>query len=258
VYARVLHRPRTGEDEPGNVFRDLGPYRGETPGPEEGDVSILIQYWYFYRYDDWTQTVLAGKLTQKHEADWEAVMVGLSERRPLFVAYSAHCGGNWRDWNAKDIPAANIDREKTHALVAVAEGSQANYPRANQKRAPEWQSCSNLPDFATDLASYAANIRDRTGYDWQWIPKRSPIVVTEKDPPMSFPGRWGGNDVTTLTNQTPHKPLASGLGPQTPSLQALWQDPLKIVFCTRYWRGPKGRSGNPKAKQCKERKKERQ
>jgi hypothetical protein len=29
-----------------------------------------------------------------------------------------------------------------------------------------------------------------------------------------------------------------GGGPLSPPLQALWQDPIKTIFCDRYWSGP--------------------
>jgi hypothetical protein len=33
-------------------------------------------------------------------------------------------------------------------------------------------------------------VRDRTSDDWQWGAAEL-IKVTEKDPPMNFPGSWG-------------------------------------------------------------------
>ena len=45
--------------------------------------STLIQYWYFYRYDEWSTPVLGGRLLQRHEGDWEAVMVGLSDTQQI-------------------------------------------------------------------------------------------------------------------------------------------------------------------------------
>jgi hypothetical protein len=31
--------------------------------------------------------VLGGRIVQRHEGDWEAVTVGLSDAKPLFVAF---------------------------------------------------------------------------------------------------------------------------------------------------------------------------
>jgi hypothetical protein len=226
VYARVIRK----ETEP-NVFKAVGPYRK--------DLAIIVQYWFFYRYDEWTQTVLGGRLTQRHESDWEAITIGLSARKPLFAAYSSHCGGSWRGWGPGLIPAAPTARPWTHPLVAVAEGSQANYPRADQARAPEWESCSGLPTLTAGLASYASNIRDRTAYDRLWAPPR-PTLVDASSPPMSFPGSWGRHDETVLTNHSVHPLGKPGGGPRTPSLQPLWQDPVGRIFCNTYWHGPPG------------------
>jgi hypothetical protein len=30
----------------------------------------------------------------------------------------------------------------------------------------------------------------------------------------------------------------SGGGPKSPPLQPLWQEPIKTIFCNRYWDGP--------------------
>jgi hypothetical protein len=61
-----------------------------------GRTRRVIEYWAFYRYDAWTGW--AGLFHQWHESDWEAVTVGLGDAGPLFVAFSSHCGGNWRRW----------------------------------------------------------------------------------------------------------------------------------------------------------------
>ena len=60
--------------------------------------EILVQYWYFYPYNEWIAPVAIGALKEVHASDWEAVTVGLSATRPLWVAYSAHCGGSFAEW----------------------------------------------------------------------------------------------------------------------------------------------------------------
>src|SRR5205085_12621349 len=88
VYAHVL---RHGRDSDAAAF---------VPRPKIGKelVSTLVEYWLFYPYDRWQAPTAMGLLTQQHEADWEAVVVGFGRDRPLFVAYSAHCGGTWVGW----------------------------------------------------------------------------------------------------------------------------------------------------------------
>jgi hypothetical protein len=90
VYFRVVRKDEATPAGTPNVFVDRGRFRDS--------LSILIQYWYFYRYDEWEARAFAGLLTQRHEGDWEAVTIGLSREKPLFVAYSAHCAGSWRPW----------------------------------------------------------------------------------------------------------------------------------------------------------------
>jgi hypothetical protein len=227
VYVHVVRRTANTED----LFPEgVGALKGQEPW-------LLIQYWFFYRYDEWSSPVIAGNLVQRHEGDWEAVMVGLSKEEPLFVAYSQHCRGAWRAWD--QIQAAPIGKDHTHPLVAVAKGSQANYPEANTGVAPDWAQCSGvLPAGTVGLLSYASNIRDRTGYGYGWLPARDAIVpASVRRPPMSFPGFWGAHDTAgmSLENHRDHDPMPGG-EPKTPSLQDLWTKPLTTVFCK--WRAP--------------------
>jgi lysophospholipase L1-like esterase len=228
----------------GEIVRDGAAYVRVVRGPfarlpsylAGKNLAALVQYWFFYRYDEWQAHVLAGRLVQRHEGDWEAVMVGVGRNRPLFVAYSAHCGGTWLPWNR--IRMSALSAPYTHPLVAVAEGSHANYPTAGPQ-SPNFTSCSRIPDGTLKALSYAGNIRERTAYDWQWYPDQF-ALVGDKDPPMSFPGHWGLHDRSVLENFAHHPPGPSGGGPKTPRLQPLWADPLRTVFCNQYWHGPRG------------------
>lgn len=241
LYFRVLHkgeargRGKIGARTP-NAFVDRGPFH---------DLSILVQYWYFYRYDEWKTSAFAGQLVQRHQGDWEAVTIGFSNERPLFVAYSAHCAGTWRYW--KEIEVSNkLLRPWTHPLVAVAEGSHANYPKADQKRSPDWASCSRtLPARTSTAISYASNIRDKTEYGWEWYPPAPPahgwLEADTSKPPMSFPGTWGIDDTTTFENFKSNQ-LGHGVGPRSPSQQPLWEKPVLKIFCEDYT-GPSGYNG---------------
>jgi hypothetical protein len=227
VYVRVVTRDQAPKLFPSGV----GTFGDEAP-------TILIEYWYFYRYDEWRSPVLTGTLVQRHEGDWEAVMVGLSSKEPLFVAYSQHCGGEWLPWT--DAPVADTTIPRTHPLVAVARGSHANYPDPEQGHPPDWVRCSGatLPRGSVSLLSYASNIRDFTGYDYGWEPPDGGIINAQPHrPPMSFPGYWGGsNGGTQLVNEQEHT-LGPGGGPKSPPLQSLWSTPLNTVFCSN-WRYP--------------------
>lgn len=244
VYVRVLRKSAEEAEErrretehlrpsdrwPPRAFVDEGPYRES--------LTTLLQYWYFYRYDEWEARVFAGQLVQRHEGDWEAVTIGLSQSKPLFVAYSAHCAGTWRPW--REVKLSDKFPEPTHPLVAVAEGSHANYPQADQKRTPDPAHCQGVPAGTTALLSYASNIRDKTEYGWQWYPATDGWHLVNEDAlPMSFPGYWGASDTTTLVGFFKSSRLSEGHGPRTPSQQPLWESPVAKIFCGNY-SGPSG------------------
>jgi hypothetical protein len=204
-------------------------------GPFGKNLKTLVEYWYFYRYDEWTRPILGGRIVQRHEGDWEAVAIGFSAKAPLFVGLSAHCGGTWIPWDRAEL--APTDPPRVHPLIAVAEGSHANYTRTQDRRAPDWAACKGVPRGTTTALSYASNIRDETGDGWSWLPART-IFVNNGKPPMSFPGGWGLNDFTELINERDQRIGPSGGGPLTPTLQPLWYDPTRTIFCSQHWHGP--------------------
>lgn len=227
VYVRVLEKGRIPAGEPPGAFAAVGPF---------GDrLRTLIQYWYFYPYNEWRAPLFAGLLVQRHESDWEGVTIGLDDQdRPLFVADSAHCGGSWRSWREVEA-STRVPGPRTHPLVAVALGSHANYPSAEEKRSPDWAACAKkLPSGTATALSYASNIRDRTEYGWLWFPPPDGWLEARADrPPMSFPGLWGADGEIVLRNFQANL-LASETAPATPSLQALWREPVRTIFCGSY------------------------
>jgi hypothetical protein len=80
------------------------------------------------------------------------------------------------------------------------------------------------------------NIRDRTGQDFEWLPLELRLVNAHT-PPMTFPGTWGEKDTFQFvtTEDDPDEPKA-GLGPRTPTRQALWRQPVHQIFCGEGWR----------------------
>ena len=232
VYVRVLRRGHPeAKRGPDPFVVDAGPYNQQT--------AVIVQYWFFYRYNDWVRPVLTGKLSERHEGDWEAITIGLGKKRPLFAAYSAHCGGNWRDWD--DVRVSHVPGEpRLHPIVAVAEGSHANYFETQDRRSPDWAGCANrLPDGAATLISYASNIRDETEDGQTWRPLGNQLIILKRHTrPMSFVGTWGEDTRTFLTNRRPHKLQVTPGGPATPSLQLLWTDPFLAIFHSEHWHGP--------------------
>jgi hypothetical protein len=105
------------------------------------DGSVLnpyrfIQYWIFYRYNEFRNT--AGVFD--HEGDWEGFAVAPSDRQPAtfdYASFSAH--GHWYSYlrdnlSCADTPSADrhcgTEDQPAHSRVDVnvANGSHANYP----------------------------------------------------------------------------------------------------------------------------------
>jgi hypothetical protein len=222
----VSEKPCT-DGSPNPFARVKGPYAAET--------EILLQYWYFYPYNEWVAPVAVGELEEIHAADWEAVTVGLSEKGPLWVAYSAHCAGTYGDWSQVRVDPS--DPAHLRPLVAVAVGSQANYRVARQSRVPNFAECSGITEDRLKLLSYAANIRDRTDDATTWTPTPEDLeIVDATDTPMSFPGTWAPFARMQLDNL--RKPIKFGddtAGPASPPLQQLWQHPMHAIFGGGAW-----------------------
>lgn len=212
------------------------------PNPYGKALVAIVEYWLFYRFDDWRATTIAGILDQRHEADWEAVTVGLSKNGPLFAAYSQHCGGRWYPWGrieAAGTPGPNRQWAKLgrglHPLVAVGEGSHANYLDSWTGRAPPWGGCRKISSATVDSISYAWNLRDRTG-DWATQIPAEVLVVDKNTPPMSYGGLWGENETITLDNlRRPRLVIETGDAPESPPNHALWKDPLRTIFHNAQW-----------------------
>jgi hypothetical protein len=229
---RRRQRCADGSPDPFAGSGQLGPTGGRELALE---TSTLIQYWYFYSYDEWRTPVAVGQLTQAHAADWEVVTVGLSRTAPLWVAYSQHCAGSYAEWS--HVRVAGSDPRRLRPLVAVANGSHANYLVAEQSRVPNFAECSNISQDRLKLLSYAANIRDRTDDKQPWAPTPSELhLVRATSPEMGFPGWWGPFDRMRL--QTFHRDFKfpARHGPASPALQALWQAPVRNILGGGKWK----------------------
>jgi hypothetical protein len=224
------------------------PLTGPSPWKtSDGEQPIaVIEYWLFYPYDYSETFTPVGILTQQHESDWEFVAVGLAAEHPLFVAYSAHCGGTWVNWNDAFVqPPTNPNAERsTHPLIAVALGSHANYRDGRQSRPPDWSSCKgNISGEATWALSYAASIRDRTEHGGSWIDIPDiELVDGEQNSPVYFAGYWGRSDVTRLRNLRDDLPpiYRANHGPTSPPDHASWHHPLTTIFCSGHWTDQNG------------------
>ncbi len=88
---------------------------------------IVLQYWLFYAFNDWRSGFFGAN---DHEADWEKVMVFLSEPEPgefipEWVAYASHeyTGDNLRRrWDDPEVGKVG-----EHPMVYVGAGSHASF-----------------------------------------------------------------------------------------------------------------------------------
>ncbi len=233
IYARVV-KPGAQANGARDPFLDPSPF---------GDALVaLIQYWLFYRYDEWVAPTAAGTLTQHHEGDWESVSVGVANDGPLFVAYSGHCGGRWHHWSDVEVVRAvrdgnswnfNAEAFASHPLVAVAEGSHANYLRSWNGRTPDWLACRPGIPVQVTATSYLWNLREKTSDERRLIPAQVQLVH-DRELPIAFPGYWGAGDSIVLTNFRSHA-FPVGHSPASPRLKRFWTHPLDIIFCSESW-----------------------
>jgi hypothetical protein len=94
---------------------------------------IGLQYWYFYRYDDW-RTSFEG--VNDHEADWETISIYLYQTddgslAPRWVVFSCHeSAGN--DLRRRWDDTEELTRVGEHPVAYVGAGSHAHYFRPGE------------------------------------------------------------------------------------------------------------------------------
>ena len=87
---------------------------------DENHPGIVVQYWFFYYFNDWNNN---------HEGDWEMMQIVFDvdsveeahEVPPDRVSYAQHGGGERVDWESD-----RISREDGRPVVYVANGSHAS------------------------------------------------------------------------------------------------------------------------------------
>jgi hypothetical protein len=150
--------------------------------PSVEHTALVIEYWLFYDDDVWKSHTAVGSVVQRHEADWEVIVTGFGVRpsghqaeayKPLWTAFSEHCGGSWLPWSA-------VRRDGTHPIAWVARGSHANYP-SGRERSPNWASCVKISwlDRLVDVFSFSASIVEKLPETS--APLRTPLVVRDRE-----------------------------------------------------------------------------
>lgn len=158
---------------------------------------IVLQYWYFYAFNDWDEH---GGFNN-HEGDWETVMVFLDKvtEEPMYVAYSAHHNDDDPNLNPfqyasvrRDWDAAEKEVNKVKSYVAL--GSHANYP--NNGNAGE----HTIPFFPSDFTSVVGE-QLATNF---WVNK-DPISSASPNWVADYKGLWG-SDVGGIGAHGPQGP----------------------------------------------------
>jgi hypothetical protein len=206
----------------------------------------IAQWWIFAPYDRWKTPLFLGlgSAVQEHAADWEAVTIGFSRKRALFVALSSHCGGTWRQFGDVGVaPRTFVSADplgpQLHTLVAYADGSHALYFEPDRARTPDAAGCAAARASGWFRAvSYAANALDTTGDHVRRL--LTPVVGAQAARVLSFPAYWSASN--TYTFKTPISVFTTTAGtwrspggPGAPAKKDLFIDPVRTIFCQSTW-----------------------
>ncbi|MCC6704502.1 MAG: hypothetical protein IT334_06470 [Thermomicrobiales bacterium] len=161
---------------------------------------MMVQYWFFWYYNDWNNI---------HEADWEGIVLfwdtvaTVDEALaipPDRVGYAQHGGGELADWGANKLSL----EDGTHPVAYPAAGAHASFYTSNVYLG--WG--ENGSGFGCDVTS-APNTR---------VEVQAILIPDEIDPEGEFAwllygGRWGEQQPSVFN------------GVRGPSFNSRWDDP---------------------------------
>ena len=172
---------------------------------------IVLQYWFFYPYNNWVNN---------HEGDWEFVQVVLDRYTtiPEGMTYSWHYGGTTFDWN--DV---NIEKMwETHPVVYVASGSHASYWYEGEHT---FEQDVPLVDCYSgkDSTSPVEKTLVPAGLDVPWVDRYTLTPISSQTPWVKWEGYWGDVELGSLPGEE---------GPRSPYYSAVdgrskWKDPIR-------------------------------
>ena len=210
-------------------FAALGCYDALDTGPtaiygryEVSAGTTVLQYWLFYEFNLWSLQYPPSPLVwQSHEGDWEVVTIVLDDKdTPVEAAYSQHCTGQRRAWNA-------LQRQGDHPIVYVASGSHANLfapgvrPIASQCVPPQ------AAAFLASLGIVPLDVSNPAG-GRVLGPETAVERIHDNSPRwVRFPGTWG--ETQWLSAPPPIGTVPFGAGPDGPALHEVWSDPLATI-----------------------------
>jgi hypothetical protein len=198
-------------DLPGNALRPGCTYEqladrlaapvvtyGRVATDPDGPDEVVLQYWFFFRYNDWND---------RHEGDWEMIQVHLPAATvdaalgvtPTRIAVAQHEGAEVASWDDERVER----RDDTHPVVFVAEGSHASYLSSEQ-----WFGTSAASGFGCDDTTPVGRILEP-----------EVIVLDDVAPPSwsTFQGRWG------------ERQRSFNNGPTGPITKTQWASPVQWV-----------------------------
>ena len=169
---------------------------GRVTTDSEHPGQIVVQYWFFYIYNDWND---------RHEGDWEmmqllfeaddaeeALAVG-----PYRAMFAQHEGGEYSPWQGG--PLERVD--DTHSVVYVAEGSHAAYFSSERWFGKSAQSGFGCDDTRAPIDNVTPTV----------------VPLTGDEPWLAFLGRWG-EEQKSFNN-----------GPTGPATKTSWDHPVSWV-----------------------------
>ncbi|TVM00546.1 MAG: hypothetical protein CV087_13155, partial [Candidatus Brocadia sp. WS118] len=168
---------------------------------KDGKEKIILQYWFFYVYNDWGTS---EKLGNTHEGDWEMIQIELGEnKQPERISFSYHHGGVTFGWDDKDEDNKDIvSKDGNHPHVYVTLGGHGcwNSPGDHiwyQKEALDCWKCTDKTDRDGDVL-HPNSMSESEISEIQSSSKKYPYAIeemtywTDKDKEWIYwEGYWG-------------------------------------------------------------------
>jgi len=159
-------------------------------GPRGDYRTTSIQYWTYYVYNYLLQRlpVVRDLETGAHLSDFVGLVLSAS-RQPRYVFMSRHKAENegrafnWEDAGLERLQADGRSQDGSHVLVAVAEGSHANYER-----------CGRQPrdaEGAFQIIGVSAPFDDHADCGGARLAAATPLIDLAREPWACWPGRYG-------------------------------------------------------------------
>lgn len=121
---------------------------------KDGVEKTVIQYWFFYVYNDWGTSIELGN---NHQGDWEMIQLVLNKNteQPEKITFGFHHSGQTFLWNETE----NVSKEGNHPKVYVTLGGHGCW---NKGGSHEWYqeigTCAKCIDETVDETSSLGDV----------------------------------------------------------------------------------------------------